>query len=80
MYIAAHFVLHNIFSITGAGCNNLHSKFAIDNAFVRCAMLHNMMLKADGYLDNDLPAFSEGVEERLAKNLESFRWSSYYYC
>ena len=51
--------------------NNLHNQGAIDNAFVCCAMLHNMMLKADGYLDENLPPFSGGVEERLPKSLET---------
>ena len=48
--------------------NNLHNHIAIDNAFVCCAMLHNMMLKADGCLDDNNPlAFPGVVGKRLAK-------------
>jgi Plant transposon protein len=46
---------------------NLHQQSAIDNAFVTCCMLHNMLLKVDGYLDSNLAPFPGGVEERLAK-------------
>jgi len=34
-----------------------------------------MMLKADGYLDENLPPFPGGVEERLAKKFGNITWN-----
>jgi hypothetical protein len=47
--------------------NSLHKQSAVDNAFVMCCILHNMLLESDGWLDPNLPLFPGGVEERLAK-------------
>ena len=55
--------------------NNLHNQIAIDNVGVCCAMLHNVMSKADGgYFDNSLPAIPGGVEERRANEIGNMRW------
>ena len=47
--------------------NNLHQQSAIDNTFTTCCMLHNMLLKADGFLADNLAPFPGGLEEALAK-------------
>jgi hypothetical protein len=39
----------------------------IDNAFVMCCILHNIILEDDGWLDEDLPNFPNEVKERLGK-------------
>jgi hypothetical protein len=39
----------------------------VDNCFVTCCILHNMLLNADGYLEENLTPFPGGVEERLAQ-------------
>ena len=55
--------------------NNLSRQSSIDDAFTTCCMLHNMMLRSDGYLDEDLPLYPGGLEERLAKRFGSNRWN-----
>ena len=52
--------------------NSLHKQSAIDDAFVTCCILHNMLLESDGWLDPNLPSFPGGVEERLAKKFGNF--------
>jgi hypothetical protein len=47
--------------------NCLCHQSSIDDAFTTCCILHNMLLRSDGYLDNDLAPFPGGLEERLAK-------------
>ena len=47
--------------------NNLHRQQSVDDCFVTCCMLHNMLLKSDGYLEETLTPFPGGVEERLAR-------------
>ncbi|KAI2498892.1 Plant transposon protein [Fragilaria crotonensis] len=47
--------------------NSLKHHSAIDNAFVTCCILHNMLLETDGWLDPNLPPLPGGVEERLSK-------------
>ncbi len=39
----------------------------IDNAFVTCCILHNIVLEDDGWFDNDLHHFPNGVKDRLGK-------------
>ena len=46
---------------------NLSCQKSVDNCFVTCCILHNMLLKADGYLEENLTPFPGGVEERLAR-------------
>ena len=58
--------------------SSLHKQSAIDNAFVTCCILHNMLLESDGWLDPNLPSFPGGVEERLARkfgNLNDNVWN-----
>jgi hypothetical protein len=58
--------------------NSLHKQSAIDDAFVTCCILHNMLLESDGWLDPNLPSFPGGVDERLAKkfgNLNDNGWN-----
>ena len=55
--------------------NNLSRQSSIDDAFTTCCMLHNMMLRSDGYLDEDLPLYPGGLEERLAKRFGRNRWN-----
>ena len=47
--------------------NSLKHHSSIDNAFVTCCILHNMLLESDGWLDPNLPPYPGGVEERLSK-------------
>ena len=46
---------------------NLHRQSSIDNCFTTCCILHNMLLQTDGFLDENLPAFPGGVEDRLGR-------------
>jgi hypothetical protein len=58
--------------------NNLHQQSDIDNAFVTCCMLHNMLLERDGWLAADLAPYPGGVEARLFKkfgNIYANRWN-----
>ena len=55
--------------------NCLRHQSSIDDAFTTCCILHNMLLRSDGYLDNDLAPFPGGLEERLAKRFGSNRWN-----
>ena len=46
--------------------NNLFHQSDIDNAFVTCCMLHNMLLKYDGWLAPDLAQYpAGGIEATL---------------
>jgi hypothetical protein len=47
--------------------NNLFHQSDIDNAFVTCCMLHNMLSKYDGWLAPDLAQYPGGVEATLFK-------------
>jgi hypothetical protein len=40
--------------------NRMRKQVDIDNAFVTCCILHNIVLEDDGWLDNDLPHFPNG--------------------
>jgi hypothetical protein len=55
--------------------NNLRHQSSIDDAFTTCCILHNMMLRRDGYLDDNLAPFPGGLEERLAKRFGTNRWN-----
>ncbi len=55
--------------------NNLRSQSSIDDAFTTCCMLHNMLLRSDGYLDDNLTPYPGGLEERLAKRFGRNRWN-----
>ncbi len=55
--------------------NCLRHQSSIDDAFTTCCILHNMLLRSDGYLDNDLATFPGGLEERLAKRFGNNRWN-----
>jgi hypothetical protein len=55
--------------------NCLRHQSSIDDAFTTCCILHNMLLRSDGYVDNDLAPFSGGLEERLAKRFGNNRWN-----
>jgi hypothetical protein len=46
---------------------NLYCQSSVDNCFKTCCILHNMLLQTDGFLDESLPAFPGGVEERLGR-------------
>jgi hypothetical protein len=45
--------------------NRMHNQMSIDHAFVTCCILHNILLRHDGFLDLDLPDLPNGVRERL---------------
>jgi hypothetical protein len=45
--------------------NSLSSPKDIDSAFVTCCILHNMLLKEDGFLDSNLPDLPLGRRARL---------------
>ena len=47
--------------------NKMRKQKDIDNAFVCCCILHNILLEDDGWLDDDLPNLQNGVKNRLAK-------------
>ncbi len=47
--------------------NRMHCQSDIDNAFVTCCMLHNMLLKENGYLDPDLKDHPAGLTKVLRK-------------
>ena len=47
--------------------NRMKRQVDIDNAFHTCCILHNIILEDDGWLDEDLPNFPNGVKERLGK-------------
>ena len=47
--------------------NKMRKQKDIDNAFTTCCMLHNILLEDDGWLDDDLPHFPNGVKDRLGK-------------
>lgn len=55
--------------------NNMSKQSSIDNAFVTCCILHNMMLETDGYLDDDLAPYPGGLEERLRKKYWNHTWN-----
>ncbi len=48
---------------------------SINDAFTTCCILHSMLLRSDGYLDNDLAPFPGSLEERLAKRFGNNRWN-----
>ena len=59
--------------------NNLFHQSDIDNAFVTCCMLHNMLLKYDGWLAPDLAQCPGGVEATLFKkfgNIYANPWNT----
>jgi Plant transposon protein len=45
--------------------NRMHTQKQIDCAFVTCCIIHNILLKEDGFLEPDLPDFPNGVRARL---------------
>ena len=47
--------------------NHMNRQQHIDNSFVTCCILHNILLKEDGYLSSDLPNYPSGVKARLNK-------------
>ena len=50
--------------------NMMRTQSSIDNAFTTCCgMLHNMLLRTDGYLDDNLAPYPGGLEERLEKKI-----------
>jgi hypothetical protein len=56
--------------------NNLRTQSSIDeDAFTTCCILHNMMLRKDGYLEENLAPHPGGLEESLAKKFGSNRWN-----
>jgi hypothetical protein len=42
----------------------------IDNVFVSCCFLHNILLEADGFLDIDLPDVAFGLRNKLKSETE----------
>jgi Plant transposon protein len=59
--------------------NNLHEQSDVDNAFVTCCMLHNMLLEHDGWLDKELAPYPGGVKGRLFKkfgNIYANAWNN----
>lgn len=55
--------------------NSMHKQRDIDAAFVTCCMFHNMMLRIDGYLDDNLSPYPGGLEESLRKKFNDHRWN-----
>ena len=55
--------------------NLLRRQDSIDNAFVTCCILHNILLRHDGYLAEDLTPYPGGLEEALAKQFGGIRWN-----
>jgi hypothetical protein len=55
--------------------NNLRRQSSIDDAFITCCILHNMMLEKDGFLNEDLPPYPGGLEESLSKKFGKNRWN-----
>jgi hypothetical protein len=55
--------------------NSLHEQRDINAAFVTCCMLHNMMLRVDGYLDEHLLPYPGGLEESLHKKFWDHHWN-----
>ena len=49
--------------------NSLSKKEDIDNVFVTCCILHNILLRVDGYLDPELAEKPGGVMEDIRKQL-----------
>ena len=47
--------------------NRLHCQSDIDNAFVVCCILHNMLLKDNGFLDLELPLIQNGLTAKIRK-------------
>jgi Plant transposon protein len=47
--------------------NRMHNQVDIDNAFVTCCILHNMLLKENGFLAVDLPLHPAGRTKALRK-------------
>ena len=47
--------------------NRMHRQKDIDNAFVTCCIIHNMMLKDNGYLDPELELLPSGLTKVLRK-------------
>ena len=44
--------------------NRMHSQKQVDCAFVTCCIIHNILLRDDGFLDLTLPDLPNGVRER----------------
>ena len=55
--------------------NSMHKQRDIDAAFMTCCMLHNMMLRVDGYLDENLSPYPGGLEQSLRKKFWDHRWN-----
>ena len=49
--------------------NRMHSQKQVDCAFVTCCIIHNILLRDDGFLDLTLPDLPNGVRERLKKGI-----------
>lgn len=47
--------------------NRMHHQRDVDNVFVTCCILHNMLLKDNGYLAVDLPLYPHGLTKVLRK-------------
>ena len=47
--------------------NNMHHQCDVDNVFVTCCILHNMLLTDNGYLAVDLPLYPLGLTKVLHK-------------
>jgi hypothetical protein len=47
--------------------NRMHSHKEIDNSFVTCCILHNMLLKENGYLEPELELLPSGLTKVLRK-------------
>jgi hypothetical protein len=48
-------------------CNRMRKQKDINNSFVTCCIIHNLLLQEDGYLDNDLPHLPNGVKDTLGR-------------
>ncbi len=49
--------------------------FIDNNAFVTCCILHNILLRHDGYLAENLTPYPGGLEEALVKHHGEIRWN-----
>ncbi|KAI2511223.1 Plant transposon protein [Fragilaria crotonensis] len=47
--------------------NRMRKQKNIDNAFTTCCIIHNILLETDGWLDEDLPNYLNGVKDRLGR-------------
>ena len=55
--------------------NLMRRQDSIDNAFITCCVLNNILLRHDGYLARDLTPYAGGLEESLAPQYATMAWN-----